>query len=234
MEGTAIGGEDLKDLIVLIAAIAFAMTGVILHSRNEWKLLRHTLFRKPGGLAKMERPGRVAGHLDPGRWDAVFRETMERARADLERDDEGAAKEGLDVLKAAEAEVAPLVREVALRAMTTGELQSIVIGLDGVTVYALAFPGRHEDRRSFRRHQSLSEGWPAHAAAVRRASAGASAAPPLIGLLYFLGLDARDGALLLAYEGDEGHLFPAELAEVTGGSVPARTGPSWTYEFAPG
>jgi hypothetical protein len=232
MGETAIGGADLRLLIVFFALIAFAATGVILHSRNEWKMLRHSLFRKPGDLVKMERPGRVAGHLEPGRWGAAFRETLERARRDFEGDEGRAAKAALDVVKTAEAEVAPLVREVALRALTTGELQSILVGLDGVTVYALAFPGRHEDRRSFRRHESLSEGWPAHAAAVRRATAGAGAPRPLIALLYFLGLDARDGALLLAYEGDEGRLFPAELAEGPGGPVAARTGPSWTYEFA--
>ena len=50
----------------------------------------------------------------------------------------------------------------------------------------------------------------------------------MVALLYFLGLDAHDGTLLVAYEGDDKRRFPAEMAE------PARTAPQarLTYDFA--
>ncbi len=51
----------------------------------------------------------------------------------------------------------------------------------------------------------------------------------MVALLYFLGLDAHDGALAVAYEADDGSRYPAELAEAAGGPD---VGPGWTYEFA--
>jgi hypothetical protein len=51
----------------------------------------------------------------------------------------------------------------------------------------------------------------------------------MIALLYFLGLDARDGTLVVAYEGDDTRRFPPELAETPGGALSA---PSLTYHFA--
>ena len=50
----------------------------------------------------------------------------------------------------------------------------------------------------------------------------------MIALLYFLGLDARDGALLVAFEGEEGRRYPSGLAEPSG--VPGAV-PGLSYEF---
>ena len=208
--------------------VAFATAGLIIYVRNEWKMLRIYLFKKPEAMLEQGRPGRVADHLDFDRWETAYRATLERARSDFARDGGPAAAAALGVLEAARDDVAPLVREVAARSMTRGALQSVLIRLDGVTVYALATPGRYEDRRTLRRDESLAEGWPAHAAAIRRAAAGL----PLIGLLYFLGTDAHDGTLLVAYEGDENRFFPAELDAPPSSPAPARPGPNWTYEFA--
>jgi hypothetical protein len=115
----------------------------------------------------------------------------------------------------------------SLRAMTEGDLQSALVRLDNALVYFLVFPGRPEDRRTLRRHPAIADGWPAHAASVR-AAAGLGQSP-MIALLYFLGLDARDGTLAVAYEGDDTRRFPPELAEPSGGAL---NGPGLTYDFA--
>ena len=54
----------------------------------------------------------------------------------------------------------------------------------------------------------------------------------MVALLYFLGLDAHDGTLLVAYEGDDEHRYPKELSEVSGPLAVANGATSLTYKFA--
>jgi hypothetical protein len=223
---------QLVTLLVFLGLVALAAAGVILHARSEWRALRHVLFKPDEEQAGLSRPSRVAERLAPDRWGEVFRATLAEARRDLGAAPAGAAGAALEAVCQAEEALAPRVREVALRAMTGGEPRSTVVRLGAVTVYALVVPGRQEDRRALRRHEALAGGWPAHAAAVRRAAAeGAGTAPPLVALIYYLGLDARDGTLLLAYEGDDGRWFPEELAGV-GAPAEAPAGPVRAYGFA--
>jgi hypothetical protein len=226
-----LGGEDLKFLLVFLGLFALALTGAILQTRHEWRALRHKLFKPNDGLAKLARPGRVSERLASERWDTAFRETLGTARRDFAAEG-GSVAAAFEAVVSAEERLQPVVDTVALRAMSCGDLQSALVRIDNAIVYVLVFPGRHEDRRTFRRYEAFSDGWPAHAAAVRRASSDGGSAPPMVALLYFLGLDAHDGTLLVAYEGDDGRRYPAELAEASGGPAVARGGTGLTYEFA--
>jgi hypothetical protein len=231
MGATALGSEQMKFLLIVLGLLALATTGAILHIRHEWRALRHKLLRSQDGLAKLARPGRVAERLASGRWESAFRDTLGAAGRDAAADG-GNVAAAFEAVVSAEERLRPVVDSVASEAMKCGDLQSAVVRLDKVIVYVLVFPGRHEDRRTFRRYEAFSEGWPAHAAAVRRASTDGGSAPPMVALLYFLGLDAHDGTLLVAYEGDDGCRYPSELADVSGGAAGSRGGSSLTYEFA--
>jgi hypothetical protein len=123
-----------------------------------------------------------------------------------------------------------MVREVALRAMTEGESRSALVRLDEAIVYVMVFPGRHDDKRTFRRSEGLAQGWPQHARTVHDAAKGQKALP-MLSLLYFLGLDAQSGTLLVAYEGEEGSLFPAELAEPANGPNHDAVRPGLSHDF---
>ncbi len=223
---STLSGDDLRTLLVLLTLHAAAVTGVIIHSRSDWRVLRHRLFRPYEGLEKLSRPGRVEERLSSERWEAAFHETLERSRRDFEGERNVAAAILMAVENDREA-FGTLVKEIASRAMTEGDLRSALVRLDKALVYILVFPGRHEDRRTLRRYTAFSDGWPAHAANVRAVDEAGNS--PMISLLYFLGLDARDGTLLVAYEGDDGRRFPAELTEPSGGAI---NGSSLTYDFA--
>jgi hypothetical protein len=213
-------GQQVVLLVLFLALPVVAMFGAMLHARHEWKALRHKLFRPDEAAAKAMRPGRIAERLGPGRWDAAIRETLEKARGDLADEGDAAAAVGEDL--------SGLVDSLAREAMQAGDLRSALVRSDKALVYVMAFAGRPEDRRQIRGYEALADGWPAHATAVRRA-AGGDDAPPMVALLYFLGLDARDGRLLVAYEGDQGRRYPSELAEPSGGSAVA---PGLSHEFA--
>jgi hypothetical protein len=221
------GGDPLATVLILLAFFAAATTGIIIHSRYEWGILRYRLFRPPEGLSNLSRPSRVATRLSSGRWDAAFHNTLERSRRDFEGEGNAVAAAVLGTIANGGEVLGSIVKEIALRAMTEGDLQSALVRLDNALVYFLVFPGRHEDRRTLRRHPAIADGWPAHAASVR-AAAGLGQSP-MIALLYFLGLDARDGTLAVAYEGDDTRRFPPELAEPSGGAL---NGPGLTYDFA--
>src|SRR4051812_15951665 len=83
MGGTTLSSEALGGLLFCLGLLALAVAGAILHTRHEWRALRHKLFKPHEGMAKSSRPGRVAERLASGRWDAAFHETLERARHDL-------------------------------------------------------------------------------------------------------------------------------------------------------
>lgn len=227
MGQSALSGDDLRTLLVLLALLTAALAGIFLHSRSEWRVLHRRLFRPREGLAKLSRPSRVEERLSSGRWEAAFRETLERSRRDFEGEGRTAAAGAIEAVETGGEELESLVKERASQAMTQGDLRSVLVRLEKALVYFLVFPGRHEDRRTLRCHRALADGWPAHAAKVR-AAAGAGTTP-MIALLYFLGLDAREGTLLVAYEGDDGRRLPAELAEPPGSAC---GGSSLTYDFA--
>jgi hypothetical protein len=231
MPVTGLGSEQLTFLLVSLGLLAFAITGALLHVRHEWTAVRHKLFKSQDGRTKLARPGRIAERLTSARWDAAFRETIGMARREAGAEG-GNVAAALEAVEAAEESLRPLVDSVALDAMTSGDLKSALLQIDKVIVYVLVFPGRHDDRRALRRYEAFSDGWPAHAAAVRRAARDGESALPMVALLYFLGLDAHDGTLLVAYEGDDEHRYPKELSEVSGGPAVAEDATSLTYKFA--
>jgi hypothetical protein len=227
MSQTSPGGNEVVTLLVLLALFSAAITGFIMHSRAEWGALRHKLFRRLDGAEKLSKPSGVAARLSSPRWDAAFREALERSERDFEALGTTAAAAMLRAVHEGGEKFPDLVREIASRAMTRGELESALVRLEQGPVYILVLPGRHEDRRTLKRYQSLADGWPAHAAAIRAASGAGKS--PMIALLYFFGLDAHDGSLLVAYEGDDSRRFPAALGEPP---VSELNSPALTYDFA--
>jgi hypothetical protein len=224
---TPLVGDEVKAVLVVTALVLLGVTAFIVHTRGEWRALRHRLFKRLEVAESVSLPSRVAARLLSPRWDAAFHETLERSVRDFDAEGNTAAAAIVRAASDRDEPFREMAREIAIRAMTDGDLRSALVRLEQGIVYLLVFPGRHEDRRTLRRYPSLEKGWPAHAASVR-AAAGAGSAP-MVALLYFLGLDAHDGTLLVAYEGDDKRRFAAEMAE------PAQTAPAGaglSYDFA--
>jgi hypothetical protein len=226
MPQTTLRSDDIVTLLVVLALVSAAIIGIIMHSRAEWGAIRHKLAWRLESVQALSRPSRVAVRLSSPAWDAAFRDTLERSRRDFEAEGHVAATALLRAAHDRSEEFPELTRELASRAMTEGDLQSALVRLEQGLVYFLVFPGRHDDRRTLRRFPSLADGWPEHAANVRARASAEKA--PMIALLYFLGLDAHDGTLLVAYDGDDNRRFPAELGEAP---LTTSTGPSLTYDF---
>jgi hypothetical protein len=226
MSQTTLRSDDIVPFLIVVGLVSAAIIGIIMHTRAEWGALRHTLARRLESAQALSRPSRVALRLSSPGWDAAFRDTLERSSRDFEAEGNAAASALLRAAQDRSEDFPELTRELASRAMTEGDLQSALVRLEQGLIYFLIFPGRHEDRRTLRRFPSLADGWPEHAANVRATASAGKA--PMIALLYFLGLDAHDGTILVAYDGDDNRRFPAELGEPP---LCASTGPSLTYDF---
>jgi len=233
MGETTLGVDELKIVLVLLGLFGAGTAGALLHMRHEWRALRHKLFQREESKAGWSQPGRVAARLSPGRLGDAAREMLGRLRREFEAAGDAEAVAAVEAVAEAGERLDPMLGEVAARAVAGGDLQSVLVRLDKALAYVLVFPGRREDPRTFRRYEALCDGWPAHAAAVREA-AGGGEAPPLVALLFFLGLDAREGSLLVAYEGDHASRCPEELADQAGGTVAAKGEATLAHDFALG
>jgi hypothetical protein len=222
--------DELTAILVPLALFLAAAIGTFLHMRHEWRALRHKLSQPAGAEGSQGKACRVEERLAADRLGGPARELLGRLRRDLEDggDAEGAA--AVAAVAAADERLDPLLGSVAARAVTGGELRSALVRLDEALGYVLVFPGRRGDPRTIRRYQALSDGWPAHAAAIRDA-AGGPTAPPLVALLYFLGLDARECSVLVAYDGDRGSRFPEELAGASAGPLADGDAPALARDF---
>jgi hypothetical protein len=211
---------------------------VIWFARVKWLRIRPQVNAPPAGSPERVKPGHAAEHLDPARWADVFGRALKRAEAALAADPSPVAARTADALRATgpmQAALAEATRAAAWAAVTTGELETRLVADGRTAVYALVFPDKHAHARLICRHPALADGWLDHAARVRAGLAADGAAPDLLCLLFFLGPDARDGTLAVAYEADDGRLAAAELV----GSEPAadrpvqRTG-TWGFQLARG
>ena len=230
MGPTTLGVDDLRLVLILLAPIGLGMVGTVLHTRYEWRALRHMLFRPVDSLKWLSLPGRLEERLGAERWDCPFRETLSRSRRDFLSEGRSDVAAAMEAVERDRERLAPMVREVARCAMIDGEVRSVLVRLDDVLVYILTFPGSADDKRSLRKCGALAGGWTTHARAVRGAAEQVQSVP-MISLLFFLGLDARSGTLLVAYEGDGGSVLPAALVSPADGQASGSTVSERSYEF---
>jgi hypothetical protein len=214
----SLADDDLRMILMLLGLLVLGISGATLHARHEWKALRHKLFQSVESPKALSLPSRLAQRLDRERWESTFRETLSRSRRDFQVTGNATAVAAMETVERNAERLAPVVEETALCAMTEGELRSALLRLEELLVYVLVFPGRHDDRRTFRRSESLAHGWPAHSQAVLGA-VDQSKSAQMLSFLYFLGVDAVSGTLLVAYDGEGGSFFPQELADPVNGSV---------------
>ena len=202
---------------VLAVALALPLGLVVLLSRRRWRALQATLDRLgTKTAAKVDVPG-MAERLDESRWSQALAQGLARAGESLGEREEPAAARSSALLAAVGSELATLgslSRDVALGALQTGELRSMLLRLPAALVYLVVFPSRSEHAHLVRREAAFADGWVAHFARLRRRlAAEGDAETPVVSLLVFLGPDARDGALVVATSDGEGDVLPGVLLD---------------------
>jgi hypothetical protein len=219
-------------------AAAILLAGAVYwFARRRWIKLRLTLAARPGAIAERERPGLLAENLAPERWEKSVGITLKGVEAALLADGSPIAAKAATALREViplPAPLAAITQQAAAAAIESGELQSRLIPTKPTAVYALVCPARHAHVRLLRKHPAFADGWPEYAAQVWRALAENGAQTDVLFLLFFLGPDARDGTLAVAFEADDGRLATAELVDGVPGADerPLRRVSGWSFHLA--
>jgi hypothetical protein len=226
MDRFVIDGEYI--VWIVLAAVSLALA--VVYACARWADVRPLMDVKSDALRKLERRGGMEESLEEQGWDRTFRATLERARRDFEQGGSDVSRgvaAAIGEVEEAAGLLSGLVRRAAMRALSRGDLGSVLVRIDpGLVVYALAIPARADDVRALRRCTAFADGWSAHVEAVRRAAAGAKP-PRLLGLGYCLDPQGGAGALVVSYEDEGRRVATAPLADGTS----AASGPAGRYDF---
>lgn len=122
---------------------------------------------------------------------------------------------GIKASAPVQANLLEAARAAAIKALGTGELQTLLAQSPQALCYILVFPGRHEHSRLFRRYQPFTDGWLSHINRLQAELAAEGNTLPLLCQFYFLNPSGRDGVLLLAYNSEDGSMAPSELVDET-------------------
>src|SRR5262249_39783440 len=102
-------------------------------------------------------------------------------------------------------------------AIQGGQVKSLLTPSSKALLYIVVFPSRCDQLKQFSRSEFFADGWVAHMSAVCQTAMEAGAGEDLLCLLWFLNIDACDGALVVGYDGRRGRLSRAELIDTSGG-----------------
>jgi hypothetical protein len=202
------------DVLILLLESA---TGVIplailfLYVRRKWRAIELKL---RAGIPQDKEDRSATGRLRKG-WAVAFEKCLHQTRHALASSGTREANRAASIMgqaSALEGQLAELTQETALRALQTGELQTCLIRLKGVALYVLAFPGDHDRAQALRRYSTFSEGWVAHANAIREAIR-AGDVPPILSLAFFVRPDARSGSMVVGFDDGNARLIPAALVD---------------------
>lgn len=136
------------------------------------------------------------------------------ARHVLEREqipETQAPVEAMRKLEATAPQLAIAMQSVITKSLRSAELHSLLVGVHGLYAYIVVVPNRHEHPHLIRRYASFSGGWTQHANLVKASLMASGNFSALIGYLFFLNPNAKEGVLLVSYADASTELIPSGL-----------------------
>jgi len=218
-------GEAFDDSQIMLASLRISIVGIVLmgaigvsplaflflYVRRKWRKIKPKLQE---GIPQSTEDRSAAGRLSKG-WAVAFEKCLHQSKHALASSETREAHRAAAILNQAfslEGNLTELTQELALSALRTGELQTCLIRLKGAALYVLAFPGDHDRAQALRRYGTFSEGWIAHADAIRE-GIRAGDVPPILSLAFFVRPDARSGSMVVGFDDGNARLIPAALVD---------------------
>jgi hypothetical protein len=203
-------------IVWLLLLSSLSLVLVIVWARIRWKRLKAELFPAPG-LSEEEEDGalpaiRGSAELEP--WLKDVPRLLGGVQRALEKEKSPEAQTLLEAarrLETAAPELPAAAQSVIMQALDTGELKSLLLSKQGLHAYVVAIPNRHEHSHLIRRYAPFSAGWGEHADLVRTSLAASGDFSALVGYLFFLSPDAKEGILLASYADPDTLLVPSSL-----------------------
>lgn len=103
------------------------------------------------------------------------------------------------------------IRSVITISLNSAELHTLLLKANNSYSYIVVFPNRHEYPHLIRRYLPFSAGWTQHLTLIKKKLADSGDNSPLIGYLFFLSPDLKEGITLVSYADAQTTIVPATL-----------------------
>jgi hypothetical protein len=103
------------------------------------------------------------------------------------------------------------VRSVITKSLDSAELHTLLIDIQNLYAYIVVVPNRHEYPHLIRRYAPFSMGWMQHIKLIKKTLEQRNDSLTLIGYLFFLSPDFKEGLILVSYADSKTELVPAML-----------------------
>jgi hypothetical protein len=202
---------EILNVLMKAATGLVPLAILFLYVRKKWWAVKPKLQQ---GVSEAQEDRSATGRLQRG-WAAALEKCLLQSKQALVSSGTREARRAASILAQAstlDGRLVELSQETAMRALQTGDLQSCLIRLKGAAIYLLAFPGAHDRAQALRRYGAFSEGWSAHADAIRE-GIRAGDVPPILSLAFFVRPDARSGSMVVGFDDGRTRLIPADLVD---------------------
>lgn len=107
--------------------------------------------------------------------------------------------------------LAEAVRSVITKSLDTAELHTLLVNIQGLYVYVVVVPNRYDYPHLIRRYSTFSGGLIYHINLIKNSLEHNGNDPTLIGYLFFLSPDFKEGIVLVSYSDAQTDFVPDTL-----------------------
>ncbi len=206
--------QKLSNILKYCALIGFeilVLTGplalLIYKSRLKWKKIRPLIYNQDKIASDVKL-------LSPDKWKKRFNASFYQSIKKLEKIAEGqTVSKTLTKLTENSLEVlAKKTYSLAVTVVEEGRLQSLLIDVDGIIVYALIFPGMHDQPSMLKRYyKPFNRGWVFHLHEVHKILLVDKPDVVMVNLIIFLSPDIKKGTMHLTFLDNNVQILPTPL-----------------------
>jgi len=202
--------------LLLLLPTLFGILGVGIWTRYRWLRLKPVLF--PELVAPQEPDSSVVDETEKKRERFNVPAILHGLQGVLEKDPTPQAQLLLKAAHTLEASIptpklSEAVQSLLTKSTETAAVQSGLIRAGASYAYIVVVPNRHEHPHLIRRYECFAGGWSQHAKLVKASLIASGPFDSLIGYLFFINPDAKEGVLLVSYANGRTLIVPSTLIQ---------------------
>ena len=199
-------------LIILLLIIGFVLVAIYLNIR--WNRLKPELFPQLDVISIDDKISPAAESVQNRRWLNDIQSILLGVHRAIEREKSTEIRvqaEPFQKFEAIAPKFAEAVRSVIVKSLDSAELHTLLVKIQDLYAYIVVVPNRHEYPHLIRRYSPFSAGWTYHINLIKNSLAHNGDTPILVGYLFFLSPDSKEGIVLVSYADAHTELVPSML-----------------------
>ena len=200
-------------MVCSVCIVLLAIAVVVFTARKRWARIRILIEDADGkSVPSSTSPDTQKFQMNPG----LAASLVSRSEELLKLNSDPLSVSGAEAIRLIKGQPAALktMDDLMNAARTGADVKSALLFADGVFVYVVVIPRRHEHAHLLRRYPAFAGGWRKHAELLRESlDRGSAPFHNLLCMLLFLSPDGGECRLQLSSIGKSSLLLPAPLAE---------------------